>query len=205
MDELNVFQKYIAEKITDINRLGAVDGIEWDETYEQCEGGNFTFYDYIAGVQIHDETGRYIDFGLHDPQKDNKYYQIDCIILNLLLQRMFEENGIDCPYYYPLNLVFVSGLVNDARALMRMKKRGEDLSGFKFQYCLYDLRRGNWVNIKEIYDVFSLERISGLKWNLPTPDGFRDENHIKAYDTLLRRVDQKKQREEKIKQVNERN
>lgn len=46
-----------------------------------------------------------------------------------------------------MNIEYVCGLVNDARKLLRMKSRGEDLAAFEFEYCLMDIRKGKWVDI----------------------------------------------------------
>ena len=96
-------------------------------------------------------------------------FNTDCIILNLLAQRVFKENSVESKYIFPLNLEYVCGLVNDARKLLRMKSRGEDLSKFAFEHCLMDVRKGEWKDI----------------WVHITNDSFGCGNDPEKWDELL--------------------
>lgn len=139
------YQEYLASNLTEVIDLENVRKIEWVDVSDEYEGEYLL--DLLSGIEVVHSEGYVFSMGFHDPKRSRELYEIDCIILNILAQRVFKENGVNCPYNYPLNLEYVTGLVNDARKLLRMKANGEDLAAFTFEYCLADARKGKWVNI----------------------------------------------------------
>lgn len=145
MNEGKDFQEYLAGNFEELNGLKEISSIEWVDIWDEYPG------DYVpsllSGIEVKDIQGNVFRMGFHAPTESRQAYDIDCIILNILAQRVFKENAVECKYIFPLNLVYVCGLVNDARKLLKMKSRGEDLSAFEFEYCLQDIRKGKWFDI----------------------------------------------------------
>ena len=143
--ENNFYQEYLADNLTVIHELNQIVSIDWCEALDEYHGDYTTCI--LSGIRVEDKEGNLFVMGVHDPHEDRQHYEVDCLLLNFLVQKVFQEAAVDCPYSYPLNLQYVCGLVNDARQLLTMKNRGEDLSGFTFVHCLLDLRKDKMMNI----------------------------------------------------------
>lgn len=145
MKEINSYQEYLAGNLAELNSLKEIVKIDWVDVEDEYPSEYIT--EPMPGIKVVDKHGHTFIMGIHSPNENITAFNADCIILNILAQRVFRENSVDCPYNFPLNLEWVLGLVNDARKLLSMKNRGEDLSTFEFEYCLMDIREGKWVNI----------------------------------------------------------
>lgn len=117
-----------------MQRIVNLEWIDWNEDETFC------------GVWFEDVTGKRLELPYHNPAKFKQENQVDSILMNYLLRRIFKENGIDCLYLYPITLTSVTGLVNDARKLFRMKEQGE-MDKFRFHYCLDDVRKGEMIDL----------------------------------------------------------
>lgn len=135
---MNDIQKRMTDTIYKIREMQQIAGVEWRTVEDDGEK--------IDSVLFEDAKGKQLKIPYHNPEISRTEYEADCVLLNILLQRVFKENEIDCPYSYPATLKYVSGLVNDARKLFRMKNRG-DLAVFEFQYCLPDARKEEWIDL----------------------------------------------------------
>lgn len=145
MNKMNYYQEYLAGNIAELNSLREIVRIDWVDVVDEYPSEYIT--ELLSGIEVVDIQGNVFRMGIHLPERDKTMFDTDCIILNLLAQRVFKENSIECKYNFPMNIKYVSGLVNDARKLLRMKSRGEDLAAFEFEYCLMDIRKGKWVDI----------------------------------------------------------
>lgn len=146
MEKINYYQEYIALNLAEMNELKEILTVNWCDVTDEYNGDAFPG-SVLSGVYFEDIEGNIFTMGIHDPQEDKRHYEVDCLLLNYLLQRAFRENNIHCPYSYPIELKYICGLVNDARNLFRMKNRGEDLSEFKFQHCLLDMRKEKLIDV----------------------------------------------------------
>ena len=145
MKEINSYQEYLAGNLTELNSLKEIVKIDWADVVDEYPGEYIT--ELLSGIEVVDIQGNVFRMGIHSPERNKTMFNTDCIILNLLAQRVFKENSVESKYIFPLNLEYVCGLVNDARKLLRMKSCGEDLAAFEFEYCLLDIRKGEWKDI----------------------------------------------------------
>lgn len=145
MNKMNYYQEYLAGNLSELNNLKEIVKIDWVDIEDEYPSEYIT--ELLSGIEVVDIQGNVFRMGIHSPERNKTMFDTDCIILNLLSQRVFKENLIECKYIFPMNLEYVCGLVNDARKLLRMKNRGEDLAAFEFEYCLMDIREGKWVDI----------------------------------------------------------
>lgn len=145
MKKLNYYQDYLASSIAELNNLKKIVRVDWADVIEEYPGEYLP--ECLSGIEIEDSEGYVFNMAIHDPERSRMLYDTDCIILNILAQRIFTENNVACPYNFPLNLNYVCGLINDARKLLRMKNRNEDLATFEFEYCLMDICNEKWVDI----------------------------------------------------------
>ena len=139
---MNEFQEILENGISRINDLHRIAAVEWWDGLDYAG-------DKVQGVMFTDEDEIVHIVSFHNPAAsdyERKLYELDCILINIVLQRIFKENGIACPYCYPITLNHVSGLVNDARKLFRMKQQG-NMKDFAFEYCLMDVRKEPWKGI----------------------------------------------------------
>lgn len=113
----------IVNKVNSLKEIKGVDWMVYEDNEEYCE------------ILYEDVEGRKIAVPFHSPGNVMGYYEIDCVIHNMILQMLFKENHITCPYIYPIGIDSILGLVNDARKLFRMKEQGNE-SEFSFKYCL---------------------------------------------------------------------
>lgn len=145
MKKVNYYQDYMSSNLAELNNLKQIIRVDWADVTDEYPGEYLP--ECLSGIEIEDSEGSLFCMAIHDPNRSRVLYDTDCILLNILAQRIFTENNVACSYNFPLNLDYVCGLVNDARKLLRMKNRGEDLSAFEFEFCLLDVRQGQWVNI----------------------------------------------------------
>lgn len=135
---MNDLKKRMTDTIFQIREMQQIARCEWKTVEDDGEK--------IHSVLFEDVNGKQLKIPYHDPETRKMEYEADCVLLNILCSRIFKENDIDCPYSYPTTLKYVSGLVNDARKLFRMKNVG-DLTAFKFQHCLPDERKEEYVDL----------------------------------------------------------
>lgn len=145
MNKMNYYQEYLAGNLAELNSLKEIVRIDWVDVVDEYPSEYIA--ELLSGIEVVDNQGNVFRMGIHSPECDKTMFNTDCIILNLLAQRVFKENSVECKYIFPMNIEYVCGLVNDARKLLRMKSRGEDLAAFEFEYCLMDIRKGKWVDI----------------------------------------------------------
>ena len=167
MNKMNCYQEYLAGNLTELSSLKEIVKIDWADVVDEYPGEYIT--ELLSGIEVVDIRGNVFRMGIHSPERNKTMFNTDCIILNLLAQRVFKENSVESKYIFPLNLEYVCGLVNDARKLLRMKSRGEDLAAFEFEYCLMDIRKGEWKDI----------------WVHITNDSFGCGNDPEKWDELL--------------------
>jgi hypothetical protein len=132
---MNDIQRRMERIICEMKDMQQVTGVEWDEN--EVSG--------LISVLFRNTDGKQLLIPLHDPAMKDEY-EADAVLLNMMLQRVFKENGINCPYHYPVNLKWLSGLVNDARKLFRMKNQG-NMDEFEFEYCLPDVIKQEMVDL----------------------------------------------------------
>ena len=167
MNKMNCYQEYLAGNLAELNSLKEIVKIDWVDVVDEYPSEYIT--ELLSGIEVVDIQGNVFRMGIHSPERNKTMFNTDCIILNLLAQRVFKENSVESKYIFPLNLEYVCGLVNDARKLLRMKSRGEDLSKFAFEHCLMDVRKGEWKDI----------------WVHITNDSFGCGNDPAKWDELL--------------------
>ncbi len=137
-------------RIKQFDEIITIKWIKYDIYGDKGWGGCIEKFDMRYCIYVEDVNGFYdlipVDVSELSDGENNKV--INHICINQLLQRVFDQNGIKCPYSYLLTLTSIYGLVNDARHLLELK-RDNRISDFEFQYCLKD--RFNGYNVRRYH------------------------------------------------------
>lgn len=127
-----------------INRIAALKKIK-NIALHTIEDRDEPEYDRIS-VRVEDETGEVLEIRIHNPVLWDFAYETDyhaeCVLVNLLIQRLFYENGVDGNQYWQGINMDVWQQINFARKIL-------PYTGV------------NWLNEKEsrLYDHVQPEKI----------------------------------------------
>ena len=122
MDNAIYLDRYMNDYIGTINKMGEIINIEWIDCYI-CDMVRYT-----------DNTGKSMLIAIHHARdaKNGFIGEIDAIMHNYMLKKIFRENGITQIPEYPLESTYVGCLIRDAIRLMRLKHSEKDISEFEF-------------------------------------------------------------------------
>lgn len=127
-----------AEKMKEARMLGRIEQIYFDcvdngdmyspimLTFEDVDGKKVVI---CYGYEVMDASIKMVDYCSEWILKDQIDRDLFCW---LMARRVFGENGVSCPFIFPLNISNTSDLINDARYLLDLKRQGKQAE-FTFQ------------------------------------------------------------------------
>lgn len=116
-------------------RLKEIKSVEWvgDDEDEQNS---------YCGLRITDVEGNAVELPLYRG-RDNEYSNV---LMNIYMNAVLRQNGVQCSCWYPYDLESPYGLVNDVRRMLDLKQNGNP-ELFEYTYSKKDFVNRNWVDI----------------------------------------------------------
>lgn len=104
-------EQYLKDGLKKIDELGVIVSVAWHVKHDAD-------FEDINRVRFEDTEGKTVEILLHDPMKQPLLNEIDHVLINILLQKCFEQAGIDGNLLWIGVNSTVTDAVNKARQMM---------------------------------------------------------------------------------------
>lgn len=81
-------EQYLKDGLQKIDELGVIVSVAWHVKHD-------AEFEDVNRVRFEDTAGKTVEILLHDPGKQPLLNEIDHVLINILLQKCFEQAGID--------------------------------------------------------------------------------------------------------------